>query len=1807
MRQRILLFLIFLNFWGMNSFAQSYIDGSSLNEDPVWGNSYYQYTDGNDNVVTTEVELLAAINSATTYNANKPYIIPIANDITLTAEISITSSKNIVLRKVVPGDSQPQKWWNFNDPWGTTDADTPDLYDGEPDFFITSKVQSGDAPFHIRITGDNTILTLENITLRGNSTHNGDISNLTEKIYNSGGIIITGNNVVFRGFIDSCAAGTHVGGGICLANSSSKTFSMLGGVISRCISGGNVANSSNGGAIGATDTGGGYGTGKVSCTIQVANSILENCASYIYGGAISFIQGTLTLSGSTIIRDNKARFAGGIFFRNTGTLNVQDNVRIENNTAYAKEDKPAGLWGYPGLGGGIATFSADGKVVINIKGNATFAGNQAYRGGGAICIQAANGGTILDNATAELNLLGGVFTGNEALGIYRNISGSDGSNAKIKYSIGGGGAIYSFDPKVVKIPDNSTVSFENNIASFAAYIDNTALQTQATGNTFFNGDTYISHIKNGNIHTSLVNTHGPAGSDYFNLYNNYDIGVPNNLVNGLYSVVGIKMNPEDGSGGNILSDEGNVTISPDGEQNWLKLGSTLKYTVSPASGYVFEGWVLDSSEKPLQAEIAKLLGLPESTNSATITAKLKETTIMLTAQPFDVTVTAQLKEESRLSLTTPSISSQNIENISEYSPPDWSALTLTASGGYDAEIIKVELIGGDAAYFELQGGTGANHTGTISTGNTDNTTWKVRPVSSLPSLKTYQTQIRVTYKASPGGTNKTEEKEISFSLWFDPFLEVPSGPIDFETGVMGALGSLSRVLKIYNNGIENGKITGLSFTKTDNSVSSEFTASVSVGGGISIDKDAETDVCNISPASGLTAGNYQNTLTISYEGSNLSGTKTVSIPLSITVRTPASVTLTNTLNANNRIKLDDVRENYVLHPSLVVLQLQNSGQTTATITGVTLQSGTSSSFRILTGSLGNNVQGNNGSNSNFSIDIVDGLNAEDASTEKTHTDTIAITYNDGTGIPKTVNVGVEITVKPRQIWEFSLDGTKNYPALCAGATPEAKTITVTQTGNMSLGAMKMSFTATNENFTLNKSALTSSDFTGKTAVFTVTPVSNLSVGTHEVTVKVEYNLDGISDSDCGANADCEYNQKSGSFILFPLSLTVNPIPSLTLTKTSESICSGTSLNLSTLVSSVANGSTHYYIDATCTNVATNPVDNSGTYYLRAENGTTGCKSAAQTITVSSKTPTAIDVQPIGGTTCAGTNITMSVEATGEGTLTYQWKKDGNPISSATNDSYATDIAGSYTVVVDGGCGTLESNSATISRKTPTAIDVQPVGGATCAGTNITMSVEATGEGTLTYQWKKDGNPISSATNDSYATDIADSYTVVVAGGCGTLESNSATISRKTPTAIDVQPIGGATCAGTNITMSVEATGEGTLTYQWKKDGNPISSATNDSYATDIAGSYTVVVAGGCGTLESNSVIVDIYSSDATLNDLQVNGVSIPGFDPQITEYSYIVPCDVYLADITAIKNHANATATSLTNQRLTPGENRYDLTVTAENGFTTRTYSIVIARKCYMPRIVKDLEDAIICVNDSHTFEVGVEGDGLTYEWYYGNSRIPGANTNRYTIAHARPTDYEKYYVIVWSNYNGYHASIYSKQVRLWVTEQLPETLKFEIYPNPAVTGETYHLKLAGYPDVTEYVWRYTNDDVTFSPETGVVGENETWATFGTLSEGTGTVTATLTHPCGTREVSRTIRVTYPTGIEDVTANQVAIYPNPTTGEIRISNTIANQVVRITDVTGSLKGSYRTQEGVTTIDLTGYVKGTYLVHYDGKAFKVIRK
>ncbi|MBK8475766.1 MAG: carbohydrate binding domain-containing protein [Opitutaceae bacterium] len=73
--------------------------------------------------------------------------------------------------------------------------------------------------------------------------------------------------------------------------------------------------------------------------------------------------------------------------------------------------------------------------------------------------------------------------------------------------------------------------------------------------------------------------------------------------------------------------------------------------------------------------------------------------------------------------------------------------------------------------------------------------------------------------------------------------------------------------------------------------------------------------------------------------------------------------------------------------------------------------------------------------------------------------------------------------------------------------------------------------------------------------------------------------------------------------------------------------------------------------------------------------------------------------------------------------------------------------------------------------------------------------------------------------------------------------------------ITAQPAGGAVDLFGTFSLSVEATGAGPLTYQWKLDGTPIEDATAATYFVNGAGSYSVAVTNAAGTTESATAVV----------------------------------------------------------------------------------------------------------------------------------------------------------------------------------------------------------------------------------------------------------------------------------------------------------------------------------------------------------------
>jgi endoglucanase len=153
----------------------------------------------------------------------------------------------------------------------------------------------------------------------------------------------------------------------------------------------------------------------------------------------------------------------------------------------------------------------------------------------------------------------------------------------------------------------------------------------------------------------------------------------------------------------------------------------------------------------------------------------------------------------------------------------------------------------------------------------------------------------------------------------------------------------------------------------------------------------------------------------------------------------------------------------------------------------------------------------------------------------------------------------------------------------------------------------------------------------------------------------------------------------------------------------------------------------------------------------------------------------IGTDPVAQTLREGQTATFTVAATGQGSLTYQWYRAeaGSatfaPISSAITASYTTaalnqagDNGAQFRARVTDSSNQIYSDSAvavlTVKGLGPD-ITKQPASQSVMPGQTATFTVEATGIGTLSYQWSRANpgsttfTPLTGATASSYITPV----------------------------------------------------------------------------------------------------------------------------------------------------------------------------------------------------------------------------------------------------------------------------------------------------------------------------------------------------------------------------------------------------------------------------------------------------------------------
>ncbi len=294
-------------------------------------------------------------------------------------------------------------------------------------------------------------------------------------------------------------------------------------------------------------------------------------------------------------------------------------------------------------------------------------------------------------------------------------------------------------------------------------------------------------------------------------------------------------------------------------------------------------------------------------------------------------------------------------------------------------------------------------------------------------------------------------------------------------------------------------------------------------------------------------------------------------------------------------------------------------------------------------------------------------------------------------------------------------------------------------------------------------------------------------------------------------------------------------------------------------------------------------------------------------------PTITTQPPATPSATVNSNFTMSVAATGEGTLTYQWRKGGVNLSNgATGNGSATYAgvmtntlaintaqigdSGNYDVVITNEGGPVTSNTAalTVSNTVlPPSIAQggQPSNQTLLSGSTASFSVTANGTSPLAYQWYKGGSLLTNGTTAQGSTisgansaqltitntKIADagSYYVVVTNAPATNQSatsNTVTLTVNQAPAITSQPVGNIIASGSNYTLTPGFDpGSPAPTYQWQlsTDGlnySNVPGGTNSTLsvtgATNTSGFYKVTATNSTGSVTSSVVYVGIPSTQS---------------------------------------------------------------------------------------------------------------------------------------------------------------------------------------------------------------------------------------------------------------------------------------------------------------------------------------------------------
>jgi hypothetical protein len=284
------------------------------------------------------------------------------------------------------------------------------------------------------------------------------------------------------------------------------------------------------------------------------------------------------------------------------------------------------------------------------------------------------------------------------------------------------------------------------------------------------------------------------------------------------------------------------------------------------------------------------------------------------------------------------------------------------------------------------------------------------------------------------------------------------------------------------------------------------------------------------------------------------------------------------------------------------------------------------------------------------------------------------------------------------------------------------------------------------------------------------------------------------------------------------------------------------------------------------------------YWVRVRNA---CgNSAVSAIVTVTPCKAVITQQPANQNIQAGGNATLTVGFIGDGVV-VRWYRATAPSKQNQVGTGATITVGPLTETTQywanlaNNCGETASRTVTVNVSgscTAPVVTTEPADQTIGVGGTATLTVGFTGNNT-TVKWYRGAAPDKTNEVGTGASvnvgplDLTTQYWASLANSCGEVETRTVTInvSQCTAPAITTQPAATQKIpTGTTVTLSVAATGTGTLHYQWFQGAvgdtsKPVGtdSATFTSAPLTASTSFWVRVTNDCGETPSTATAVEV--------------------------------------------------------------------------------------------------------------------------------------------------------------------------------------------------------------------------------------------------------------------------------------------------------------------------------------------------------------